>query len=125
MEEAKQEPNYPHKSFEHVIVAVDLVLFTVVEDELKVLLLELKEAPFSGNWALPGGLVKLDESLDEAARRHLEQKAGVSGVFLEQLYTFGAVNRDPRGRVVSVAYFALVPNGQIKPNTTDPYNTIN
>jgi len=65
-------------------------------------------APFQGQWALPGGFVHLDETLDEAARRELEEETGLRKIFLEQLYTFGAVDRDPRERVVSVAYYALV-----------------
>jgi len=64
--------------------------------------------PFEGKWALPGGFVHLDETLDQAARRELEEETGVSKVFLEQLYTFGELDRDPRERVVSVAYYALV-----------------
>src|SRR5206468_7135115 len=64
--------------------------------------------PFKSKWALPGGFVCVDETLDEAARRELEEEAGLKDVFLEQLYTFGAVHRDPRERVVSVAYYALV-----------------
>src|SRR5690242_21665448 len=64
--------------------------------------------PFEGKWALPGGFVRLEETLDEAARRELQEETGLSNVFLEQLYTFGAVDRDPRERVVSVAYYALV-----------------
>jgi 8-oxo-dGTP diphosphatase len=65
-------------------------------------------SPFEGEWALPGGFVRIDETVDDAARRELEEETGLRGVFLEQLYTFGAVDRDPRERVVSVAYYALV-----------------
>lgn len=64
--------------------------------------------PFAGKWALPGGFVRVDETLDEAARRELEEETGLRDIFLEQLYTFGAVDRDPRERVVSVAHYALV-----------------
>lgn len=124
MEPEKTDPNYPQKSPEGAAVAVDVVIFTVLGSELKVLLLELQEEPFAGKWALPGGLVKLVESLDDAARRHLKTKAGLENIFLEQLYTFGAVDRDPKGRVISVAYFALVPEGRFEPQTSPRYKQI-
>ena len=94
--------NYPRPS-----VAVDVVAFTVA-DGLRVAVYRRTEAPGKGSWALPGGFVRIDESLDDAAARLLAQKAGFEGVFLEQLYTFGDVRRDPRGRVIAVAYYALV-----------------
>lgn len=87
---------------------MDCVVFGLDEGELKVLLIERALEPFKGKWALPGGFVRVDETLDEAARRELEEEAGLRHVFLEQLYTFGEVNRDPRERVVSVAYYSLV-----------------
>ena len=89
-------------------LTVDCVVFGFDEGELKVLLIQRGLEPFKGRWALPGGFVRVDETLDEAARRELAEEAGLKDVFLEQLYTFGAVNRDPRERVVSVAYYALV-----------------
>jgi 8-oxo-dGTP diphosphatase len=89
-------------------LTVDCVVFGFDETELKVLLIQRGLEPFKGRWALPGGLVRLEETLEEAARRELEEEAGLKQVFLEQLYTFGAVKRDPRERVVSVAYYALV-----------------
>lgn len=89
-------------------LTVDCVVFGLDETELKVLLIERGLAPFKGKWALPGGFVRVDETLDEAARRELLEETGLKDVFLEQLYTFGAVQRDPRERVVSVAYYALV-----------------
>jgi 8-oxo-dGTP diphosphatase len=93
-------------------VTVDLVLMTVVESQLVALLQRRQAEPFSGRLALPGGFVRVDEGLDEAARRILIDKAGLAadeGTWLEQLYTFGAPDRDPRIRTVSVAYFALIP----------------
>lgn len=72
------------------------------------LLIRRGEEPFAGKWALPGGFVRERESLDDAARRELVEETGVSDIFLEQLYTFGSPERDPRGRVISVAYYALV-----------------
>ncbi len=89
-------------------LTVDCVVFGFDESELKVLLIQRGLEPFKGKWALPGGFVRVDETLDAAARRELEEEAGLKEVFLEQLYTFGEVARDPRERVVSVAYYALV-----------------
>src|SRR6266478_6658100 len=89
-------------------LTVDCIVFGFDEGELKVLLIERALEPFKGRWALPGGFVRVDETLDEAARRELVEEAGLKDVFLEQLYSFGAVDRDPRERVVSVAYYALV-----------------
>ncbi len=89
-------------------VTVDLAIFTIADNDLKVLLIRRAQEPFKNKWALPGGFVEMDESLEEAAARELKEEASVSDVYLEQLYTFGDPNRDPRGRVISVAYFALV-----------------
>jgi ADP-ribose pyrophosphatase YjhB (NUDIX family) len=89
-------------------LTVDCVVFGFDEGELKLLLIERGVEPFKGRWALPGGFVRVNETLDEAARRELVEEAGLKNVFLEQLYTFGEVERDPRERVVSVAYYALV-----------------
>ena len=77
--------------------------------ELRVLLIRRRNPPFQGCWAIPGGFVGMQESLDEAARRELEEETGLRAVYLEQLYTFGAPERDPRTRVISVAYYALLP----------------
>lgn len=89
-------------------LTVDCVVFGVESDELQLLLIQRDNEPFEGRWALPGGFVHPDESLEDAARRELEEETGVNKLYLEQLYTFGAVDRDPRERVVSVAYYALV-----------------
>jgi len=89
-------------------VAVDAVVFGLDEQALKVLLIRRGLPPFMGCWALPGGYVRMDESLDEAVRRELSEETGLDGVFLEQLYTYGAPHRDPRDRIISVAYFGLV-----------------
>lgn len=78
------------------------------EPELRVLLIERELEPFRGRWALPGGFVRVAESLEDAARRELKEETGLGGIFLEQLYSFGDPDRDPRERVVSVAYYALV-----------------
>ncbi len=91
-------------------LTVDCVIFGLdhEEEDLKVLLIERGVDPFKGMWAIPGGFVTPGESVDDAARRELEEEAGLKDVFLEQLYTFGAPDRDPREHVVSVAYYALV-----------------
>ena len=89
-------------------LTVDCVVFGIDDSDLKVLLIQRDLEPFAGSWALPGGFVHIDESLTEAAQRELQEETGLDRVFLEQLYTYGDVGRDPRGRVVSVAYYALV-----------------
>jgi 8-oxo-dGTP diphosphatase len=95
-------------------VAVDLVLATVHEREMRVLLVRRGEHPFKGAWALPGGFVGPAESLHEACERVLRTKVGLSEVFLEQLFTFGDPGRDPRTRVISVSYLALVAPGRLR-----------
>jgi 8-oxo-dGTP diphosphatase len=99
--------NYP--GYEQPAVTVDLSIFTVDENSLKVMLVKRADAPFAGEWSLPGGFLKTGESLDEAARRVLPEKTSVRNVYLEQLYTFGDPGRDPRARVITVTYFALIP----------------
>jgi 8-oxo-dGTP diphosphatase len=98
------QTRYPYPA-----TSVDVVIFTLRADDLQVLLVRRKHAPFEGRWAIPGGFVEADESLEAAARRELKEETGVRDVYLEQLYTFGDPKRDPRGRVVTVAYLALVP----------------
>jgi 8-oxo-dGTP diphosphatase len=90
------------------MVTVDTVIFTVIADDLKVLLIRRGVEPFKGQWAIPGGFVAMDEDLEAAARRELREETNVSDVYMEQLYTFGAPQRDPRGRTITVAYFALI-----------------
>lgn len=97
-----------HYEYPRAALTVDCVVFGLDDAELKVLLIERGVPPFAGTWALPGGFVHVDETLDAAAARELQEEAGLRDVFLEQLYTFGGVDRDPRERVVTVAYYALV-----------------
>jgi 8-oxo-dGTP diphosphatase len=94
------------KRFENV--TVDCVVFGYDEEKIRVLLIRRLIPPFKGGWALPGGFVLENENLEDAAIRELEEETGVRDVFLEQLYTFGDVGRDPRRRIVSVSYYALV-----------------
>lgn len=103
-----------HAGFEQPGVTVDLVVFTVNMEMLKVLLVKRAEEPFSGLWSLPGGFLKSGESLEDAAQRVLRDKTGVQEVYLEQLYTFGRPDRDPRSRVITVSYFALIPWEHLK-----------
>lgn len=95
--------HYPHPS-----IAADVALLAVDDTGLRVVLIQRPEHPDLGKWSLPGGFVKMDESLDAAASRVLRTKVGLEGIFLEQLYTFGKPDRDPRTRVITVAYYALV-----------------
>jgi 8-oxo-dGTP diphosphatase len=105
---AESAETYDPSRYERPSVTVDVVIFTLQERELHVLLVKRKHWPFEGRWALPGGFVNMDESLEQAARRELEEETGVRDIYVEQLYTFGDPKRDPRTRVISVAYIALV-----------------
>lgn len=96
-------------NYEQLGITVDLVIFTVNKHKLNVLLTKRAEPPFAGSWSLPGGFVLENESLEDAALRVLKEKTGVRDVYLEQLYTFGKPDRDPRARVITVAYVALIP----------------
>ncbi len=98
----------------HPAVTTDIAIFTVRDEQLQLLLIKRRGEPFKGKWALPGGFVQIDEDLEEAAKRELREETGVSGIYLEQLYTFGAVQRDPRERVITVAYFALIPSEKLE-----------
>ena len=95
-------------------VTVDIVIFTIDKGGLKILLVKRKLEPFKGTWALPGGFIKKGENLSAAASRELKEETGVSSAYLQQLYTFGDPKRDPRGRVITVAYFALMHRKKLK-----------
>ena len=94
-------------------MTVDIVIFTLRDGTLQVLLVKRGVPPFEGQFAIPGGFIREDESLEEAALRELYEETGVRNVFLEQLYTFGDPKRDPRGRVVTVAYYALIASDKL------------
>ena len=103
-----EQRSAPAQRHRYPAIAVDMLIFTMGENDLMVLLVQRRGEPFAGHWAFPGGFVDPEESLDQAAARELREETTVSDVYLEQLYTFGEPKRDPRGRVISVAYFALV-----------------
>lgn len=116
---------YRPGDYERPSVTVDVLIFAVDEDEeeaeveAEILLIRRKNHPYIGQWAIPGGFAGLDESLEEAASRELFEETGLKGICLEQLYTWGAVKRDPRTRVISVSYLAAVPKNQLKPVAAD------
>ena len=101
---------YPHPA-----LTTDIILFTLRDDQLAILLIRRRAQPFQGSWALPGGFVDPDECLEDCALRELAEETGITGVYLEQLYTFGKPNRDPRERIISVAYYALAPYEVLAP----------
>ena len=101
-------------------IAVDVVLLTIQGGTLKLLLVKRQRPPFRGAWALPGGIVGREESVDAAALRALQEETQVGNIYLEQLYTFGEPTRDPRGRIITVAYYALVNGQQCQLHTQAP-----
>ncbi len=108
-----QQPKPYTYAYPRPAVTVDIILFTFYENELKVLLIQRNNPPFAQKWALPGGFVEMDEDLEAAALRELAEETNVTNVYLEQLYTFGEPDRDPRTRVITVAYFALLSVDQV------------
>jgi 8-oxo-dGTP diphosphatase len=106
------------------LVAVDVLILTIREKKLHALLIKIGQGEYKNRWALPGGLVRMDETLDAAAERSLHGKAGIKGLYLEQLYSFGDLKRDVRGRSVTVAYFALVDSDKFIPKTMEYYTDI-
>lgn len=108
---------------QHIYVMVDAVVFTFQNEDLQVLLIERKSDPFKGKWALPGGFVEDDESLETAAFRELEEETGIKAAELHQFHAFGKPGRDPRGRAVSLAYFTKVNKESVNPKAaTDAAN---
>jgi 8-oxo-dGTP diphosphatase len=111
--------NYDPSRYERPSVTVDIVILTVRDGRLVVLLIRRKRWPFAGMWAIPGGFVNPDESLEDAAKRELQEETGVRDVYLEQLYTFGDPVRDPRTRVITVVYYALIRSDQLNVQAAD------
>jgi ADP-ribose pyrophosphatase len=104
------EYTYPYP---HPALTTDIVLFTLRRQQLELLLIRRADDPYRDCWALPGGFVGIEEDLEACALRELKEETGITGVYLEQLYTFGGPARDPRERVISVAYYALVPPDRV------------
>lgn len=108
----------------HPAVTVDVVVLTIRDDELNALLIRRAADPFKGEWAFPGGFVDIDEGLEHAARRELREETGLEAGYLEQLHTFGDPDRDPRERVISVAYFALIPSDRVEPRAASDAGSV-
>ncbi len=101
-------------------VAVDVVLFSIKEGDLKILFIKRKNLPFEGKWAIPGGFIEIDEPLEDGARREMEEETGIKDFYMEQLYTFGNPKRDPRGRIISVNYIGILsPQSRVEPKAAD------
>jgi 8-oxo-dGTP diphosphatase len=115
---SKSRPKKYTYDYPRPAVAVDLVIVSDEKDP-RVLLIRRKHDPFAGMWAFPGGFVEMEESLEAAARRELLEETGVEAERLEQLHTFGDPGRDPRGRVISVVYLAVVDASKLKPQAAD------
>lgn len=110
---------YDPSHYERPSVTVDVVMMSVRQGDLQVLLIKRRSWPFEGMWAIPGGFVNMNESLETAAKRELREETGVEDVYLEQLYTFGDPGRDPRTRVITVVYFALLDSERLQVRATD------
>jgi 8-oxo-dGTP diphosphatase len=93
------------------MVTVDAVIFAVTPDTTKLLLIKRGHEPFKGQWAIPGGFIGMDEELEDAVARELQEETGLSGVPLEQMHTFGTCGRDPRGRQITVVYMGIIKEG--------------
>lgn len=114
------EPDAYTYAYPHPAVTTDTVVLTPGEDDLLVLLIRRGRPPFAGDWALPGGFLDIDEDLERCAARELEEETGIVGPYMEQFQAFGAVDRDPRERIVTVAYVALVPPAEtLRPRAGD------
>ena len=120
----KNEKSPEFKKYKYSAAAVDLAAFTIVENELNVLVIKMKYEPFKGKWALPGGRIRTYESVDECAKREFYEKTGIKNAYLEQLYSFGDIERDPSTRMISVAYLVLINDGSFDLKATEKYKEI-
>ena len=110
---------YDVSKYERPSVTVDVVMMSLRQRDLQVLLIKRRAWPYEGMWAVPGGFVNIQESLETAAKRELQEETGVQDVYLEQLYTFGDPGRDPRTRVITVVYFALLDSERLQVRAAD------
>ena len=94
------------------MVTVDAVVFALTEAKTQLLLIKRKNEPFKGKWALPGGFIGIDEELEDAVARELQEETGLTGVPLKQMHTFGTIGRDPRGRMITIVFMGIVRDGQ-------------
>jgi 8-oxo-dGTP diphosphatase len=111
--------HYDVSNSDRPLVTVDVVMMSLRQRDLQVLLVKRRAWPYEGMWAIPGGFVNMDESLENAAKRELQEETGVQDVYLEQLYTFGDPGRDPRTRVITVVYFALLDSERLQVRAAD------
>ncbi|MGI0133539.1 MAG: NUDIX domain-containing protein, partial [Candidatus Micrarchaeaceae archaeon] len=114
-----QSHSYDASKYERPSVTVDVIMMSLRQGDLQVLLIKRRSWPFEGMWAIPGGFVNMDESLETAAKRELREETGLEDVYLEQLYTFGDPGRDPRTRVITVVYFALLDSERLQVRAAD------
>ncbi|WP_322480422.1 NUDIX hydrolase, partial [Thermogemmatispora sp.] len=114
-----QAHHYDPSKYERPSVTVDVVMMSIRQSDLQVLLVKRRSWPYEGMWAIPGGFVRIDESLEDAAKRELREETGVQDVYLEQLYTFGDPGRDPRMRVITVVYYALLDSERLQVRAAD------
>jgi len=125
--QAEYLDQYDMNKYEKPSITTDIILLTIAdyqtdnyrklsEKKMQVLLIKRKEHPYISQWAIPGGFVEMNESIEQSAYRELEEETGIKNVYLEQLYTFGSVDRDPRGRIISTSYLSLVNKDEIKAN---------
>ena len=111
----QQGPSSFCYSYPHPAVTADTVLFTILQEKLCILLIQRAAEPFRSSWALPGGFLEIDETPKACAKRELQEETGIRGVHLEQFHTFGEPARDPRERVISIAYLGLAPWNRLSP----------
>jgi len=122
MKKNKKNPEF--KKYKYSFAAVDLAVFAIIKNELNVLMVKIKYEPFKSKMSLPGGRIRTYESVDECAKREFYEETGIKNAYMEQLYSFGGVERDPSTRIISIAYMILINNRDINLKTTEKYKEI-